>query len=127
MTGLLQPAQGHQLHQVADMHGFGGAVEADIGGDALLAEQRVQLLGRRAVVIGPARHKGAQEFGLELGRGRHGIDSEGKRQAGNSTMTGIQKVIGLMSGTSLDGVDAALLETDGEDVGSARPQPDRAL
>ena len=34
-------------------------------------------------------------------------------------MTQIQKVIGLMSGTSLDGVDAALLETDGE--GIARP------
>ena len=36
-------------------------------------------------------------------------------------MAEIQKVIGLMSGTSLDGVDAALLETDGEDV--ARPGP----
>src|ERR1700743_724714 len=34
----------------------------------------------------------------------------------NSTMTGVQKVIGLMSGTSLDGVDAALLETDGEEM-----------
>lgn len=31
-------------------------------------------------------------------------------------MAEIQKVIGLMSGTSLDGVDAALLETDGEDI-----------
>ena len=39
----------------------------------------------------------------------------------NSTMTGIQKVIGLMSGTSLDGVDAALLETDGEEA--VRPGP----
>jgi anhydro-N-acetylmuramic acid kinase len=36
-------------------------------------------------------------------------------------MTGIEKVIGLMSGTSLDGVDAALLDTDGEDI--ARPGP----
>lgn len=34
-------------------------------------------------------------------------------------MAEILKVIGLMSGTSLDGVDAALLETDGETV--ARP------
>jgi anhydro-N-acetylmuramic acid kinase len=36
-------------------------------------------------------------------------------------MAQIQKVIGLMSGTSLDGVDAALLETDGEEI--ARPGP----
>ena len=70
MTGLLQPAQGHQLHQIADMHGLGGAVEADIGGDALLLEQRVQVLRRRAVVIGAARHEGAEEFGLELWRRR---------------------------------------------------------
>ena len=34
-------------------------------------------------------------------------------------MAEISKVIGLMSGTSLDGVDAALIETDGEDI--ARP------
>ena len=31
-------------------------------------------------------------------------------------MAEIEKVIGLMSGTSLDGVDAALIETDGQDI-----------
>ena len=36
-------------------------------------------------------------------------------------MSEISKVIGMMSGTSLDGVDAALLETDGEDF--VRPGP----
>jgi len=40
-------------------------------------------------------------------------------------MTDIQKVIGLMSGTSLDGVDAALLDTDGEDV--VQPGPGLTL
>ena len=40
-------------------------------------------------------------------------------------MTGVQKVIGFMSGTSLDGVDASLLDTDGE--GAARPGPSLTL
>ncbi|MDE2350243.1 MAG: anhydro-N-acetylmuramic acid kinase, partial [Alphaproteobacteria bacterium] len=36
-------------------------------------------------------------------------------------MAEVLKVIGLMSGTSLDGVDAALLETDGEAVAIPGP------
>ena len=36
-------------------------------------------------------------------------------------MAKTQKVIGLMSGTSLDGVDAALIETDGESVAAFGP------
>jgi anhydro-N-acetylmuramic acid kinase len=36
-------------------------------------------------------------------------------------MSEVQKVIGLMSGTSLDGVDAALLDTDGADIAIPGP------
>ena len=37
------------------------------------------------------------------------------------------RTIGLMSGTSLDGVDAAWLETDGERIGAFGPDADAAL
>jgi anhydro-N-acetylmuramic acid kinase len=43
----------------------------------------------------------------------------------NSNKDGAAKVIGLMSGTSLDGIDAALLETDGENI--ATPGPARSV
>ena len=70
VAGLLQAAQRHQLHQAADVQARRRAVEADIGRHALLAEQRIQGLGVRAVVILPPRHESAQEFGLESGRRR---------------------------------------------------------
>ena len=37
------------------------------------------------------------------------------------------RTIGLMSGTSLDGVDAAWLETDGERIAALRADADAAV
>jgi hypothetical protein len=65
MAGLLQPAQGHDLKRVADVQAGGGGIEADIAGDPFLAEQSIQIGGRRAVVIGSARRKVAKEIRLE--------------------------------------------------------------
>lgn len=48
---------------------------------------------------------------LSKKRGRHLA-----RQAGANNAAGLDLFVGLMSGTSLDGVDAALLATDGERV-----------
>ncbi len=63
------------------MQAVGGAVETDIGSDPFPGEQRIQVLGRRAIVIGPARGEGLEEFGLESGRGGHTMDSGHGKQA----------------------------------------------
>lgn len=45
----------------------------------------------------------------------------GSREAGEGRNGGLLRAIGLMSGTSLDGVDVAVIETDGEAI--VRPGP----
>ena len=149
----LEPAQHHDLHQAAHMQAVGGAVEADIGGDALLCGERVEGRTVGVLVDIAALRQHAHEIGGEHRRstrwlwfrpaaqrrralGARGRVSQGRR-GDNATPVRTAMIahdersplyggarsgrLGMMSGTSLDGVDAALIETDGVTVAAFGP------
>ena len=116
----LQQAQQHDLHQAADVQAVRGAVEADIGGDDSRLQGGLQAVGIGALVDETAGSCFVQEVGA--GHGSDPLSSKGRAGAstGGNRME-MMRAIGLMSGTSLDGVDAAWLETDGERIGQLGP------
>ncbi len=129
---LLQQAQHHDRDQVADMQAVGGAVEADIGrprgpaASARVEPARVGASGGRSRARRRRRGK-ASGGGHRQQPGRF-ADAAALAQSRGRAMSGrLARAIGLMSGTSLDGVDAAWLETDGERGRPARPDADAAL
>ena len=63
LPGLLEPAQRHDLHQVADMETWSRAIEADIGGDAALLDERIEAFEVRALMQLAARRDEAEKFG----------------------------------------------------------------
>ena len=67
VPGLLQPAQRHDLHQVADVEARRRAIESDIGGDAFLLDQRVEAFEVRALMQLAARRDEAEKFGTQPG------------------------------------------------------------
>ena len=118
-----------------------GAVESDVAGDRARGRLRIQGLEIGALVHEPASGDLPQKLGAQIGhddreqpvagpesafasrswQARPAIAND--RIAGLVSRTGprrdamlkpLKTAIGLMSGTSLDGVDAALLESDGE-------------
>src|SRR6516225_102212 len=54
-------------------------------------------------------------------RSRKEIGAERRSDMAGSSSTDLRPVLGLMSGTSLDGVDLAMIETDGRDRVLAGP------
>jgi hypothetical protein len=62
MACLLQAPERHELDEVSNVEAGRRAVEADIGGYPLLKEQGVQVLRRRAVMIGAALHEDAEKL-----------------------------------------------------------------
>ncbi len=120
---LLEPAKRHDLHQVADMETWSRAVESDIGRDAFLLDERIEAFEVRALMQLAARRDEAEKFGTrahDVIPLTFGAKTTTKPRLLN-TVSRLFKVIGLMSGTSLDGVDGAFLTTDGETV--AEPGP----
>ena len=108
------------------MQAVGRAVEADIGGDgpacsaASSASMSVHWRMKPRAAAS-ARKSLAGLAGLTLDAEEAGLIAQ---SAGGGNML---RTIGLMSGTSLDGVDAAWLETDGETDRRVRPDADVAL
>ena len=62
---LLPPAQQHDLQQMADMQGVGGAVEADIGGTGAGAQQLIEARGIAALMHHAALVHDPHEIRLE--------------------------------------------------------------
>jgi hypothetical protein len=73
VAGLLEQAQEHDRHEVADMQAVGSAVVADIGGELPLGEARIERRGIGALVDEAALGSGGEKGGTVIrDRGRHG-------------------------------------------------------
>ncbi len=70
VTGLLQPAQHHDLDKAADVKARRGRVEADVAGHDLLRRQGVEALGVGQLVDVAALVEQLQERGTVLGHAR---------------------------------------------------------
>ncbi len=125
---LLQPVQHHDRQQVADVQRRRGAVVADVADDVALLRERVEPVEIRALVDEAALGQYVEEVGLVLGHGGAAFgwfgagmclktgDSVRANCTGRRAMGKIRRALGLMSGTSMDGIDIALIETDGENL-----------
>ena len=113
--------------QAADMQAVGGAIEADIGGRPARRRGGASSASRSVHWwMKPRSSATARKVGAGGGHRRFGACGMGRRLstiavcdtvAGTAMSPRRHRALGLMSGTSLDGVDAGLVATDGRDRG----------